>query len=423
MERCTMVIKMLYADEKGHIFEDDCLEMVGKSGRKHQIPEKNEIITAPQGISLLMLPDYSPVGYDQVSGSLKVRRKKKGKPVFAVGAILPQGYTRTLLPGYDDHLGRTLPLFGYTAVGIKNGEFIVAAQQTEIDDHKWAPEFYNTPDLEEKIVRKLKQFPENRIVRQLAKCAREYQCFTAQNLFYERWEAGIPVSPRCNAQCLGCISEQPAECCPSPQGRISFVPTVKEIVEIGALHLQMAPEGIISFGQGCEGEPSLQYERIVPAIKTIRNQTDQGVINMNSNAGNSKAIKAICLAGLDSIRVSLNSAISDHYHAYYRPRSYMFADVVESIKIAKAYGVFVSLNVLVFPGISDREEELMALMKLIAETKVDMIQLRNLNIDPGVYAKLFPRAAGKVLGMVDMVHTLKKELPKLKIGNFSHYDI
>lgn len=418
-----MVIKMLYADHQGHIFEDDRLEMIGKSGRQQYKPEACEMIPAPKGTSLLMLPDDPPVGYDPISDRLKVLRKKKGKPVFAVGAILPQGYTRTLVPGYEAHLGRTLPLFGYTAVGSQNGELFVAAQQTEMDDHKWAPRFYNTPDLEEKIIKKMNAFPENRIVRQLAKCAREYQCFTAQNLFYERWEAGIPVSPRCNARCLGCISEQPAECCPSPQGRISFVPTMKEIVEIGALHLQGAPEGIISFGQGCEGEPSLQYERIAPAIKAMREQTDQGIINMNSNAGNRDAIETICLAGLDSIRVSLNSAIPDHYHAYYRPRNYKFADVVQSIKAAKAQGVFVSLNVLVFPGISDREEECMALMKLIEETKVDMVQLRNLNIDPGVYVKLFPRPLGKVWGMVEMIHALKKSLPELKVGNFSPYDI
>jgi len=70
-------------------------------------------------------------------------------------------------------------------------------------------------------------YKDNRIIKQLSECALQYQCFTAQNIFYKRWEGGIPVSPVCNARCLGCISLQPAECCPSPQSRIDFTPTIK----------------------------------------------------------------------------------------------------------------------------------------------------------------------------------------------------
>ena len=60
------------------------------------------------------------------------------------------------------------------------------------------------------------QMPENCIITQLAHCALEYSCFTAQNIFYRRYEGGIPVSNACNAACVGCISEQAADCCPSP---------------------------------------------------------------------------------------------------------------------------------------------------------------------------------------------------------------
>ena len=72
---------------------------------------------------------------------------------------------------------------------------------------------------------------------------------------------GIPVSPVCNAQCLGCISLQPSECCPSPQTRIAEHLSSRNS---GTWATSPKPwsEAIISFGQGCEGEPSLQGQII-----------------------------------------------------------------------------------------------------------------------------------------------------------------
>jgi len=139
----------------------------------------------------------------------------------------------------------------------------------------------------------------------LAKCSLQWHCCTAQNLFYRRWEAGVPVSPVCNANCYGCISLQPAECCPSPQSRIDFKPTPQEIAEVGTYHLEYAPEGIISFGQGCEGEPSLAADNIAAGIKIIRTKTSAGQININTNAGYTEGIKKIVDAGLDTMRVSI----------------------------------------------------------------------------------------------------------------------
>ena len=66
-------------------------------------------------------------------------------------------------------------------------------------------------ELEATIERRLATDPSNRVLRQVALCSREYGCFTAQNVFFERGEAALPVSPKCNARCVGCISEQDRE--------------------------------------------------------------------------------------------------------------------------------------------------------------------------------------------------------------------
>jgi hypothetical protein len=54
--------------------------------------------------------------------------------------------------------------------------------------------------------------------------------------------------------------------------------------------------------------------------------------------------------------VSLNSVLEPTYTAYYQPRYYAWADVLEAIRRAKGLGVYTTVNYLVFPGVTDREE-------------------------------------------------------------------
>lgn len=103
---------------------------------------------------------------------------------------------------------------------------------------------------------------------------------------------------------------------------------------------------------------------------------------MNSNAGRPEAIEIMSRAGLDALRVSIISANQEIYQAYHRPVSYSLAEVRESIHRAVSHGVYVSLNLLCFPGLNDRKEEIEALVNLVKETGISMIQLRNLNLDP-----------------------------------------
>jgi len=51
-----------------------------------------------------------------------------------------------------------------------------------------------------------------------------------------------------------------------------------------------------------------------------------------------KAVRALCEAGLDSIRVSTNSAQKSWYEKYYRPNNYAFEDIVESLKVVNEFG-------------------------------------------------------------------------------------
>jgi len=335
-----------------------------------------------------------------------------------VAAFLPPGYIRTLLPATQlKRKAPTLPLWAYSAVGWKDGKFWTTGLFIDPNPH-WNPKYFeNDRLLKRKVETFLKQVPKNRLLRQLSRCALEYHCFAAKNVFFRRWECPLPTSPSCNADCLGCISLQPSECCPASQERIHFVPTVDEVLGVALPHLEKAEDAMVSFGQGCEGEPLIQWGLLEKAIIKLREKTNRGTINLNTNGSFPKRLEILCDAGLDSVRITLNSPHLKFYKRYHQPRGYTFREVVDSLIQAKEKGIYTSINLLVFPGFTDREDEVEGLIDLIRKTNLDLIQMRNLNIDPDLYLRAMGRGEG--LGIRKMVDILEKEFPLLQFGYFN----
>jgi hypothetical protein len=76
------------------------------------------------------------------------------------------------------------------------------------------------------------------------------------------------------------------------------------------------------------------------------------------------------------------------------------------------------INYLVSPGISDSTAEVNALLKFVNVTGIDMIQLRNLSIDPCYYNREMG-VKGKGIGMYRLLERLKNEFPKLQFGYYN----
>ncbi|KZE70632.1 MULTISPECIES: radical SAM protein [Paenibacillus] len=407
---------LVYADEKGNVYDHASLYGLARSADMIVEIMEDELIPLPEGATLVSLPNTRPVGMNPETGEMV----SLPGDMQAVGALLPQGFTRLCLPGYvKTDKEYKLPLFGYSAVVWKDGAFYVTAEQSD-SPSKWNPENCDRNQVKLGVQRMTEQYPENRLYQHLSNCALGYECLTSSNTFLNRWEGGVPVSYSCNAGCFGCISEQPDDSgFVSPQTRMNFRPRVEEIVEVMLEHLK-TPESIISFGQGCEGEPSTQAKLIIDAIKEVRSVTDMGYININTNAGLSDHIRGIVDAGLDLMRVSTISALDDHYNAYYKPRGYTLANVEKSLRYASEQGVYTSINYLIFPGVTDREEEIEAMIEFARRTKLKLIQMRNLNIDPESYLELIPPAQGEILGMKQMLEIYREELPDVVIGSYTH---
>jgi len=408
---------LLYSDANGTIFEDRTLYVTGRTGWDAVPIPEDDWIELPQGGSLYELPGRKGIGIDVETGEMRLCEKG-----WAVAAFIPPAHTGFYLSAYETEPGApTLPLFCYTAVGWKDDTFFVPATRIERDIRQDCAG-YDQQKIDVGTKHLLKNYPHNRLVKHLMeKCCQTYQCPAARNFSLGRWECPVPVSPACNANCVGCISLQPdEEPIVSTQDRLQFKPTAAEIVEFTVPHLETAPYPIISFGQGCEGEPLLMWETIRDSIIEIRKHTAKGSININTNGSNPDAVRALCKAGLTSIRVSTNSARREIYMPYYRPNNYQFEDIVESLKVVNAFSGWTSINYFVFPGMTDSIEEYEALRKLIRETGLNMIQWRNFNIDPDWYlGKIGVTETGDSMGIKTMQESLRKEFPNLRFGYFN----
>jgi wyosine [tRNA(Phe)-imidazoG37] synthetase (radical SAM superfamily) len=417
-----MSASLLFADERGEIFDHPSLKLMGRQGPALAPVPEEDLVPLPEGTKLFVVPGRYPAGWDPESGSSVVLDSiawegRRFRP-RAVSAFLPPGYARTFLPATvlgPEH--PDLPLWAYGAVGWKEGRFWAAGTRVDETDH-WDPEHYDDRDLIPRV-RQRRANSANRLLGHLERCALEYHCLAAKNLFYGRWECPLPVSPVCNADCVGCLSLQTGGTVPASHERLDFLPSAEELVEIAVPHLEKAAEAVVSFGQGCEGEPLLQAPLIAEVIRRIRRETTKGIIHINTNASRPDAVAKLCEAGLGSMRVSLNSAREDHYRRYYRPRGYGLQEVVASLKTASDCGIFTSVNLISFPGFTDQPSEMESLAELIGLTRLSMLQWKNMNMDPDLYIELMGPDWEKPLGIRRGIGEIRRRFPALILGYFN----
>ncbi len=408
---------LLYSDGNGNIYEDTSLYAIGRMGWDAMPVDEEDWIELPDGGSLYELPERRGIGIDVKTGEMRLCEKG-----WAVAAFIPPAHTGLYMAAFEAlPEAQTLPLFCYTAVGWYNAKFYVTAVRIERDIRQEA-KGYDESKVKLGVEHMLEAYPHNRLVEHLANnCALTYHCPAARNYFIGRWECPIPISPACNANCIGCISFQPQEeTIYSAQDRLTFKPTAAEVVEYTVPHLETAPYPIVSFGQGCEGEPLLMWETIREAIIEIRKHTQKGSININTNGSKPDAVEELMKAGLNSIRVSLNSVRPEIYTKYYLPNNYKFEDIRESARIVRQYGGWASINYFVFPGMTDSIAEYEALREFIKYTDITMIQWRNFNIDPDWYlGRLGVTDTGECLGVRQLMDLIHEEFPHIKFGYYN----
>lgn len=379
-------------------------------------PRPDEVQTLPPGSDLFLLPGRRAVGLNPETGGPEVL----GGSV-AVAAFAAPGYLRLTHPATVPLEGSpALPLFAYAPAGLLRGRIVTTTVRVD-RSHRQDPRRFDLEEIGRRARALVRSHPSNRLIAHLQHCALEYGCRAAQNFFLGREECPLPTAQTCNATCVGCLSHQPPGDVPASHERIAFTPTPDEIAEVALIHIGRAARPVVSFGQGCEGEPLTVADVLVEAVREIRRRTDRGTIHLNTNGSRPDAVATLCEAGLDSIRLSVNSFRPALYDAYFRPRGFALEDVITSGRIVRDSGGFVSANLLVFPGVTDQPEDIEAAIVALRRMGADLLQMRNLNMDPHRYLQTVgtPDAACVPVGLIEAMRRLREALPTLRFGYFN----
>jgi len=407
---------MAFCDSDGAIYKHPAAIAAFRSGRRFVAVEQEELMPLPDGSTLYVLPGRFPVE----GRSFKSVSNFNGNEILAVAAFLSSGYLRTYLPAYiktpDAPL---LSLWAYCGVVFVGDDFYVPAMRIDPDQRSDPALHRNDGELFKTIKTIKKEYPGNSLVKQLITCSTKYGCLCARNFFLSRYEAPIPTTRMCNALCLGCFSFQKDTGIHVSQYRLTKEPSPEEIAQVMLHHIERVDRAVVSFGQGCEGEPLMRAKDIARAITLVRKRTNRGTIHMNTNGSKPEALTMCIDAGLDSVRVSLNSPTEEYYTRYYRPKNYYYNDVLQSIALACKAGIFVSLNLFFLPGFTDAESEVKNLFSFLDRFPVDMIQTRNLNIDPDYYLDTIGFVDEPALGIRTLLATLRERYPDIRLGYYN----
>ncbi len=415
------LLTAVVAGANGEIFELEGYGAVGMAGSALAPLTVDGTLKLPFGSEMLLLPDRSPLLWNLSKERFEIVTENPyapGETIFPVAAFNSPGYVITAVSAYEEKPNAGfLPLFSYGATGWHKSGFRSAAVQVDRENRQDL-RLMKPEDVARGIKRMRKTLPGNRLRAHLEKCALTYGCPAGKNFFLSRYEAPLPTSQSCNAGCLGCISLQKNGSIPSSQNRIAFTPTPDEIAGVALTHIQAVKNSVVSFGQGCEGDPLMAADTIEPAIRKIRAASVRGTINMNTNGSRPATLEKLFAAGLDSIRVSMNSVQKACYETYFRPVGYRFSDVLTSISLALEKNKFVSINYLNCPGFTDSPGEHEALTDFLTRFNINMIQWRNLNYDPRRYWQAMT-VRQQPLGMQHCLDRIKKRFPQLMSGYFN----
>jgi hypothetical protein len=93
--------------------------------------------------------------------------------------------------------------------------------------------------------------------------------------------------------------------------------------------------------------------------------------------------------------------------------------VLKTIDIALNAGIFVSINQFFMPGFTDAESEAESLFNFLKRFPVNMIQTRNINIDPDYFFKRIDFKFENFTGIGNLINNLKSSFPELRLGYYN----
>ena len=361
-------------------------------------------IPLPAGAQLVPLADRAAMGLDR-----RAQPRSLGPTRWAAAAILRPGYLRTHLPSVEaaNDVAPLEPL-PYAAVAADaRGELVVAA--IEVTPRAAEP----TDDVGAAITRRLRAEPSNKLLRQLARCAREYGCAAARNAFLGRGECALPLGAPANDQAGPAVALRRREE-RAPLEPVAFKVSAADAAAVAIAHLEAGGTSV-SFGHACEGEPLEVVRDVVDVTGRIRASLPVGEIVLRTSGASAVSLGRAADAGVDRVVVRLASADGPTYERVHRPTGFRWTDVRGALRAAAARHLAITVELLSLPGLTDRETEVAALVALLGELRPGSeLRLADLAADP--YAVLARVPGGATMGIATMLDRLRADAAHVRMA-------
>ena len=235
---------------------------------------------------------------------------------------------------------------------------------------------------------------------------------------------GIDLSPEqksCNFDCLYC-ELKPAKVTDS----VENPPAADAVLEEVRRALEEFPDiDVITIT--ANGEPTLYpyLDELVAGLNRIKGDKKLLILSNASTIAEPKI--ADILSKIDIVKLSLNCATEGCFKKIDRPlKGVEIARIVEGMKaFRKRYDKALIIEILVVAGVNDKEREMEALEKVLAEIKPDRVDLGTIDRPPAYDVKGVSTERLKVLSAHlgrQNISIMHKEIPQGKV-DFSEDEI
>src|SRR2546430_625337 len=280
------MLQAVHSDRSGRVFVSADYGATGLDGPSPGALER--AIPLPTGAQLVPLVDRAAVGLDR-----RAQPRSLGPARWAVAALLGPGHVRTHLPSVDA-ASDAAPLepLAYAAVAADpRGELVVAAIALA---SVAAPE---GSDPSPAINARLRAEPSNRLLRQLARCAKDYGCAAARNAFLGRSECALPLGAAANDGSAPVVALRRRDE-RAPLDPIAMRVSPDDAAAVAIAHLSSGGTSV-SFGHACEGEPLERIRDLADVAATVRGTVSAGEIVLRTSGSSAAALGRAADAGID----------------------------------------------------------------------------------------------------------------------------
>lgn len=395
------MLQAIHSDRSGRVFVSADYGATALDGRAPVALDR--AIGLPADAQLVPLADRAALGIDR-----RGLPRPLGSARWALAAILRPGHLRTHLPACDPAADvRPLDPLPYAAVAAdQDGEIVVAA--VPLGTRAGPPS-----DLSSRITDRLRSEPSNGLLRQLARCAREYGCPAARSAFLGTGECALPLGAPASDHAAPIVALRRREE-RAPTEPTAMRSTADDIVAVANAHFRSGGTRV-SFGHACEGDPLGLVRTIEDASGRIERPAGTEIV-LRTTGSSAAAIARAADAGVDRIIVALASAHGPTYERVHAPAGYRWTDVRASLRTAASRALPLTIELLSLPGLTDRESETRALIALLGELPAGT-ELMPIDLAADPYALLADLPdGGPTIGIAALLERLRVDAAHVRLA-------